>query len=120
MFLHHEIRKSSVGGVNRKNLSGFCIRGGGPVGILHPLHISLSNFIFYSDRGRGNDDFSGKPVGILHTEWRPVGILHTQKKSEKNTCRDFASTCRDFAHEVFVFRKWKPFPPASPHSLRSC
>ena len=28
MFLHHEIRKSSVGVVNRKNLSGFCIRGG--------------------------------------------------------------------------------------------
>ncbi len=99
MFLHHEIRKSSVGGVNRKNLSGFCIRGGDLSGFCTPYisHCQISFFTVIEEEGMTifpenlsgfctrSGDLSGfcthkknrkkTPVGILHPL---VGILHTK------------------------------------------
>ena len=53
MFLHHEIRKSSVGVVNRKNLSGFCIRGGDLSGFCTPYisHCQISFFTVIEEEG---------------------------------------------------------------------
>ena len=109
MFLHHEIRKSSVGVVNRKNLSGFCIRGGDLSGFCTPYisHCQISFFTVIEEEGMtifpenlsGFCIRGGGPVGILHPPQKtPVGILHPLV---------------GILHtKLSLFRKWKPQPPS--------
>ena len=97
MFLHHEIRKSSVGGVNRKNLSGFCIRGGDLSGFCIPpkKHLSgfctpLSGFCIRSYLYLGSGNLN-PPLSIIFaslrllTEGPPFSFPSENRKKQEKT-----------------------------------